>query len=132
MPHLIAPSITTQLRRIAIAVSIASALMLGASLATRLRPAGVAPRHVGDVIDWNGWIGGAPEGTYTFAVPSGGVTQLAIDGRIVSNGAIAAPIHLDPSPHAFDFQDRRASPRASGGWCASRCSGSSNCSALMP
>src|SRR6516164_8124463 len=101
-------AIITRLRRTAIAVAIASAAMLAATLATRVRPAGPAPREIAGAIDWNGWIAGASEGMYTFAVPAGGGAQVAINGRIVSNGASATPVHLDPSPRAFDFQDRRA------------------------
>jgi hypothetical protein len=109
-------AIITRLRRTAIAVAIASAVMLVASLATRVRPAGPAPRALAGATDWNGWIAGAHEGTYTFHVPSGGVAQLAIDGRVVADGGTSAAVHLDPSPHAFDFQDRRAGSRFDVTW----------------
>ena len=102
-------AIITQLRRTAIAITIASVVMLLASLANRLAPTGLRPAEVGGAIHWNGWIVGVPDGTYTFGVPSGGVTQLAIDGRVVADGTTSAPIHLDQSAHAFDFEDRRGS-----------------------
>jgi len=63
------------------------------------------------VIHWNGWMAGVPEGIYTFGVPPSGVARLAIDGRVVADGTTASPIHLDPSLHAFDFEDRRGTPQ---------------------
>src|SRR5579859_1871044 len=100
-------AIITRLRRTAIAVSIASAVVLVASLANLPGPAGLAPRDVAGAIHWNGWIAAAPDGTYTFSVPVGGLVRLAIDGRIVASGESAVPIHLDAAPRAFDFEDRR-------------------------
>jgi hypothetical protein len=105
-------AIITQLRRTAIAVTAASVVMLLASLANRLSPAGLAPRAIIGVVHWNGWMAGVPEGTYTFGVPPSGVARLAIDGRVVADGTTASPIHLDPSLHAFDFEDRRGTPQA--------------------
>jgi Dolichyl-phosphate-mannose-protein mannosyltransferase len=115
LTHLIAPSIRSQLRRAAIAVSIASAVLLVASIANRLTPAGsLALRHVAGATEWTGWMVGAPEGTYTFTVPGGAAARLAIDGRVVADGVSTTPIHLDPAPHAFDLEDRRQ-PVPSGG-----------------
>ncbi len=90
--------------------------MLVALAADRLSLSGrLTPRPLGNATDWNGWIAGVPAGTYTFSVPSGGVAQLAIDGRVVADGATSTPIHLGVPPHAFDFEDRRpSSPSAQG------------------
>ena len=112
-------AIITRLRWIAIAVTVASAVMLAASLVARLRPAGLVPRDVGDALDWNGWIIGAPEGTYTFGIPVGGAARLAIDGRIIADGTTSLPVHLEPSPHAFDFEDRGQRSHVSAGGPAS-------------
>lgn len=100
-------AIITQLRRTAIAISIASALLLAAAFATRVSPAGrLAPRELAGATDWNGWIAGVPDGTYTFTIPGGGAAQLAIDGRIVADGRTSTAIRLDAAPHAFDLQTR--------------------------
>jgi len=107
--HLVAPSFSTQFRRAAFVVLAATALMLVATLARKANPAGtLTPRQLGNAVDWNGWIAGVPDGTYTFIVPPGDDAQLAIDGRVVADGKTSTPVPLDPSPHAFDFQDRRA------------------------
>src|SRR5262249_14058135 len=98
-------AIITQLRRIAFAVAAASAVMLLVSPATRFSPAVLAPKSIDGTIHWNGWIAGVPEGTYTFGVPPAGVARLTIDGHVVSDGTTS--VHLDPSLHAFDFEDRR-------------------------
>src|SRR5262252_8346376 len=94
-------AIITQLRRIAVAVTAASVMMVLASVANRLSPGGLAPRTTDGTIHWNGWMAGVAEGTYTFGVPPASVARLAIDGRVVADGTTSAPIHLDPSLHAF-------------------------------
>jgi hypothetical protein len=107
-------AIITQLRGTALAVTAASMVMLLASLANRLSPAGFAPKAIDGAIHWSGWMAGVPEGTYTFGVPPAGVARLAIDGRLVADGTTSASIHLDPSLHAFDFEDRRTRSEARG------------------
>ena len=112
MSHLVAPTISTQFRRAAFVVLAATALMLVAMLARKASPAGtLTPRQLGEAVDWNGWIAGVSDGTYTFTVPPGGGAQLAIDGRVVADGKTSTAVHLEASPHAFDFQDRRGASR---------------------
>jgi hypothetical protein len=105
VPHLPAPLIISRARQAAFAVTIATAIMLAAIGANHFMPArGLVPRALGSTTDWNGWIAGVPDGTYTLSVPPGRGAQIAIDGRVVFDGLTATPIRLDTAPHAFDFQ----------------------------